>query len=467
MSKLTLVILFVGLVQHALVAPTIDHSIVNQLRQKPTIDVIVTMKDSTKSVLNNLRIQTFASREDRLNGVAHSLMDFAASSQKNVIALLKKEQPGKPFAFTELWISNQISIKDADMDLLQKLATLNDIATIEQEKYVQLEEPMDLNVVDDLGVADEDEVQWGVKQIGAPVLWDQGIKGQTIIIGTVDTGARGTHEALKSNFAGKFGWFDPSGATLTPNDGNGHGTHTTANIAGTARNVGVAPQAKWVACKGCATSACAQSDLTRCAQFMACPTTADGAEKDCKQAPHLVSNSWGGGRATTWFQPSVDAWEAAGIITLFSIGNSGPSCGSANSPGDYRNVIGVGSTTEDNELSYFSSVGPTTEGARIKPDIAAPGSNVFSAYHTSDTAYASMSGTSMACPHAAGTVALLLSKKPNSNYQQVLASLKSGGVAITSGGKECSGIPDTQYPNHHAGSGRIDAVKTIASTDAY
>lgn len=463
MSKLALLILFVGFAQHALVAPTIDHNIVNKLRQHQTTNVLVSMKESTKSVLNNLRLQTFATREDRLNTVANTLREFAVNSQKNVIELLNKEQPGKPFSVTVLWISNQIIINDADMDLLEKLSALNEIATIEAEKFIQLEEPLDLNVVDNLGVADEEDYQWGVEQIEAPVVWARGNKGQNITIATIDTGARGTHEALVKNFAGDYGWFDPSGKTAEPNDGNGHGTHTTANIAGNVRHVGVAPSAKWAACKGCATSACSQSDLLACAQWIACPTRPDGSAPNCAKAPQLVSNSWGGGRGTTWYQPAVDSWQAAGIIPLFSIGNSGPSCGSANSPGDYTNVVGVGSTTIDNELSYFSSVGPTSVGARIKPDIAAPGSNVFSAYHTSDTAYASMSGTSMACPHAAGVVALLLQENPKLKYEQVLTSLNGGGVPITSAGKTCGDIPDNKYPNHQVGSGRINAVKTIAT----
>src|SRR5665811_2378314 len=126
--------------------------------------------------------------------------------------------------------------------------------------------------------------------------------------------------------------YDPYMFTETPNDQNGHGTHTTGTICG-AGGIGVYPDAKWLACKGCATSSCSQFALTDCGQYIVCPTLPDGTKPDCSKAPHLVSNSWGGGRGNEWFDSVIAAWHAAKIVPLFSIGNSGPSCNSANSPG--------------------------------------------------------------------------------------------------------------------------------------
>ncbi|ODM88160.1 Bacillopeptidase F [Orchesella cincta] len=169
----------------------------------------------------------------------------------------------------------------------------------------------------------------GVAKIEADKAWGVigGLQkaGQGVIIATVDTGVRGTHEALRDNFVGEYGWFDPSTRDPTPTDNNGHGTHTTGTIAGQ-KGIGVAPAAKWAACRGCAGFFCAQSDLIACGQFFACPTLADGTSPDCSKAPNLVSNSWGGGRGNTWFNGVIEGWHAAGIIPLFSIGNSGPSC---------------------------------------------------------------------------------------------------------------------------------------------
>jgi len=463
MFKLSLAILIVGLVQQVLVAPTIDQSLINSLREKERANILISMRETTGSVLEGLNTRTFSTREDRLNSVANALKAFSAQSQVNVRQFLDKVRQEKPIQVEFLWITNQIIVRDADLTLVEQLIGMEEIQGITEEIFYQIDEPIDLKVQDNLGEANEEEVQWGVKQIEAPVVWSQGNKGEQIIICTIDTGVRVTHEALKDNFVGDYGWFDPTYKTPLPNDQNGHGTHTTGNIVGTVRNIGVAPGAKWAACKGCATSSCSQFDLLGCGQFVACPTDTQGNNADCSRAPHLVSNSWGGGRGNTWYADVIKAWQLAGIIPLFSIGNSGPSCGSANSPGDEEQVIGVGSTTIDNVLSSFSSVGPTLIGARIKPDISAPGSNVFSAYYTSDTAYATMSGTSMACPHAAGVVALLMSEKRNMTYTQVKEALSGGSVPTTSTNRNCNGIPEDVYPNHHVGFGRINAVKSINS----
>ena len=80
-----------------------------------------------------------------------------------------------------------------------------------------------------------------------------GYTGEGAVIATIDTGARVSHVTLVDNYVGNgYGWFDPYQGTSAPNDQNGHGSHTTANIVGKL-GVGVAPDAKWMACKGCST----------------------------------------------------------------------------------------------------------------------------------------------------------------------------------------------------------------------
>lgn len=128
-------------------------------------------------------------------------------------------------------------------------------------------------------------------------------------------------------------------------------------------------------------------------QWLTCPTKPDGiSDPDCSKAPDVVSNSWGGGQGQTWFYSTVSVWHSAGIIPVFSVGNSGPNCESANSPGDLVNVIAVGSTNDADNISSFSSRGPARNGA-IKPDISAPGHNIRSSWNTGDTAYNTISGT--------------------------------------------------------------------------
>jgi subtilisin family serine protease len=195
-----------------------------------------------------------------------------------------------------------------------------------------------------------------------------------------------THEALRDNYYGDYGWFDPYEMSDFPIDNNGHGTHVTGTMVGN-KGIGVFPQGKWMACKGCFSNTCDTSALILCAQFITCPTMPDMTARNCSKAPHVVNNSWGstvGG--LTWFDVVIEAWHEAGIIPVFSAGNAG-------SPGD-RDVISVGATTSNETIAYFSSRGPSIDG-KLKPEVSAPGHLILSSYSVNDESYAIASGTSM------------------------------------------------------------------------
>jgi len=98
----------------------------------------------------------------------------------------------------------------------------------------------------------------------------------------------------------------------------------------------------------------------------------------------------------------------------------------------------------------------------IKPNVAAPGASVTSAYHTSDSAYYVMSGTSMACPHTAGVVALLVGANPNLTFEQVRDLLYEGAVHdVVKTGQTCGGISDDEWPNNSFGYGKINAFNSV------
>src|SRR6185436_3598368 len=107
----------------------------------------------------------------------------------------------------------------------------------------------------------------------------------------------------------------------------------------------------------------------------------------------------------------------------------------------------------------FSSRGPVTaDGSnRIKPDISAPGTSTRSSYRTSDTAYSSLSGTSMAGPHVAGGVALLLSAFPalTGNVDAIESRLTSSAKPIPLTTATCSSAAGA-VPNNVYGYGRLD-----------
>jgi len=134
------------------------------------------------------------------------------------------------------------------------------------------------------------------------------------------------------------------------------------------------------------------------------------------------------------------------------------------SPADHPDVIGVGSTTIDDTLSSFSSVGPTVNST-MKPDISAPGSSVRSAYNGGPASYATLSGTSMACPHVAGVVAILLSQKPDLTPEEVKHFISAGAdqETLVPTGNNCGGIPEDTFPNHAFGNGRANAKKALTT----
>ena len=112
----------------------------------------------------------------------------------------------------------------------------------------------------------------------------------------------------------------------------------------------------------------------------------------------------------------------------------------------------------EDSITGFSSVGPPSYGnTTIKPDVSAPGHGVCSASHYSNDGYVEFEGTSMACPHVAGLVALLLSKEPGLSVNDVRKRISGGAVPTVSTGASCDGLSDDKFPNFHAGYGRVSA----------
>ncbi|TMW69598.1 hypothetical protein Poli38472_001754 [Pythium oligandrum] len=439
-------------------APRVDPSVHRTLRQQGTVNLIITMKDSNTEPLKVVQEASYATRGAKIEALVERLSAHAESSQADVSAVVSHESSASLFTSTRtFWVSNQRYIEGASAALLEKLSAVPSILEIREEQVL----PLPKVTAAANTTADVLANEWGVTKVNAPTIWGNGNKGEGIVVSTIDTGVLGTHEILKGNFRSDHGWYDPEKKAAAPYDEQGHGSHTMGTIAG-ANGVGVAPGATWIACKGCRTDGCSESDLLACAEFITCPTDTSGNNKDCSKAPHLVSNSWGGGQGDTFYKSAVDAWQAAGIIPIFANGNEGPACTTASSPGDYENVIAVGATDSSDALASFSSKGPST-GGLLKPEVSAPGVNVRSAWYTSATAYNTISGTSMATPHVSGVVALLLAAKGDLTYAQVKDALIKGvdTSSLASTGATCGNTKDGSFPNNMYGYGRVNAVKVI------
>ncbi|KAF1322725.1 hypothetical protein FI667_g11083, partial [Globisporangium splendens] len=444
-------------------APRVHPNVHRALRKDGTVDLVVELAQTTESTLESIQEAAFSSRTAKIEAIKDKLQAQSKIASAEVEKVLSQESSGLHGGFKNLWISNQVYVESASFELVEKLAGLPSISEILEQEVIYIEKPE--------VVSDNNELvgqEWGIQRIGANKVWADGNIGQGVIVGSIDTGVRATHEALKRNFLGKNGWYDPEKNAPEPYDIDGHGSHTMGTIAGS-KGVGVAPGAQWISCKGCReyesdtgpAVSCPQVDLLTCAQWMLCPTDTNGENEDCSKAPRVVSNSWGGAGGRPYFQAAAAAWVKAGIVPVFAQGNSGRNgCATAGSPGDYPNVIGVGSSTSTDALSAYSGKGPTLNTNRRKPDITAPGQLVRSLSNETDNAYMTISGTSMAAPHVAGAIALLVSAQPDLAIDEIKVALYTTtdqkGLVLTN--YTCGGTSDANWPNNQWGHGRLNVL---------
>lgn len=451
--KVHFVLAAISLISAATSAIIVDRSVHRALAESDTVNLIVRMKRDA-NVLGDFREDVFGSRTSKINALKNKLhlVNSQALAPLSEI-FVGPTALGSVSSLQTYWISPVAYIKDATEKTIEQIVALGNLESVRVERIIPL-----YPAATEYPLGTLDGIEWNIQRIQAHHVWEDQIYGEGVVVCTIDTGVRATHEALKENFVEEYGWFDPELKTSTPHDDNGQGTHTMSTIVG--RNgVGVAPGSNWMSCRGCRPHGCLESDLLLCAQWVLCPTDTNGNNPDCSRTPHLVSNSWGGGQGDFWFKDVVDAWIKSGIVPIFASGNAGPACTTVDSPGDYLNVISVGSTTVLDGISHFSGKGPSVNG-HTKPDITAPGSHIRAAWNTSDTDYVTISGPSMATPHVAGSVALLLSAEPELSIDGINTRLftTTDQVGFLSSNLTCGGTSDTVWPNNQYGHGRLNVL---------
>lgn len=256
-----------------------------------------------------------------------------------------------------------------------------------------------------------------VPLIGAPMVWNQGIRGAGIKVGIVDTGIDPNHP----DFAGRIAQMkDFTGQG--PSDNNGHGTHVAGIVGGSGaasggKYKGVAPECSFYTAK-----VLGGDGSGSMSNVMA------GIEWGVQQGVQVINLSLGSDGScdgTDALSTTCDAAVSRGVVMCVAAGNAGPGPSTVGSPGCAKTVFTIGATDKEDNVASFSSRGPTSDN-RIKPDICFPGVNIVSCRaagtsmgHPVDASYTSASGTSMATPHAAGACALILQAKPGLSPQQV------------------------------------------------
>ncbi|RHX97966.1 hypothetical protein DYB25_010485 [Aphanomyces astaci] len=457
----------------ALATAKIAPSVHRHLESNEDVDVVVEFKGGNQRALETARLER-ANFNDRGSSIAHvrSLLErHMKTSQRAAVELLSSQPKSFTTRVESFYINGNMHVYGANRLVLDELATLDNVAHIRQPVAAQVSpvtfDDDDTNGGIAQGWADNNATstraanEWGVNLINAPAVWANGNRGEGVVVGIIDTGAIHTHDDLKGNWRSTYGWFDPTDKTPAPIDRGGHGTHVTGSAVGQ-NGIGVAPGATWIACRGCTvTTYCSEAALIGCAQWMLCPTDVTGKNPKCELAPDVINNSWGG-KFSNKMQAVVDAWRAADIIPVICNGNSGRKCSTTWTPADYKNVIAVGNVGADDKLFAESSRGPTADG-RIKPDVSGPGNRVRSAWHTGNSAYQIMTGTSMASPHVAGAIALYLSANKGAKYDQVYKAFTTTAdtKTLTPYNENCGGVSDSKYPNNNYGFGRINVASAI------
>ncbi len=429
-------------------------------------------------------------KPERRARTAEILRNYSLETQKPILEYLAKmEKQNKVKNVVSIWIVNAIYC-EATKDVISELDNNRDIFYIDYDlKPIEIEKPEQFSAPADK-TSKEREIAWGVSKINAPAVWALGYTGQGIVVGIIDTGVNYNHVDLADHL-----WTDPNYPNHgwnfelnnnDPMDVQGHGTHCAGSVAsdGTAGSqCGVAPDAQMLCCRvRTVADTTAENQVWQAMQFVVSPPLSPTHGGD------LITMSLG------WryvWNPRVASWRtacnnvgAAGIVMIVAAGNErgvdlppyALRCpGSVPSPwrhpqngatGALSNVISIGATDINDAIASFSSPGPvrwdTVTGYNdypyppglTKPDVSAPGVNIKSCAYNNNTGYLDgWNGTSMATPHTAGTVALMLQKNPYLTRAEIDSILEMTAVDLGNPGKD-----------NDFGAGRIDALAAVNAT---
>ncbi|MCD0443104.1 S8 family serine peptidase [Glycomyces sp. A-F 0318] len=279
-------------------------------------------------------------------------------------------------------------------------------------------------------------------QISADAVWETGVDGSGVTVAVLDTGIDDTHPDLAGQVAATANFT----TTEDYRDRNGHGTHVASIVAGTGDpRSGVAPGADLVVGKVLDDGGGGQVSWL-----------IDGMEWAAEQDADVVNMSLGlspGHYEAPMLTDAIDELsDSTGVLFVVAAGNAG--CDACiGSPGDAPSALTVGAVDHDDVLADFSNRGPVYEGFGLKPDITAPGVDIWAARADGtgedDDPYTAYSGTSMAAPMVSGAAALLLAAEPDLTGPELKAALMAGAV------------PTEGASVFEQGTGRVDVARSI------
>ncbi|HET6348359.1 MAG TPA: S8 family serine peptidase [Candidatus Krumholzibacteria bacterium] len=404
------------------------------------------------------------------SGVMIRLRDNANQSQKSLLNYLNtpavKSQLGvvRPF-----WIDNMVLVQ-APRDILEKISLRADVT--------EMFDNFTVTAPPKVGGGPEPVTQtqpWdNIAHIGAKQVWSSyGITGAGVRVGGLDTGVDIAHPDIAGkminnspgdpHYPGGWAEFDGNGNIVPgsmPHDSDQHGTHTTGTMIGGSASgyaIGVAPGANLihglVIPGGSGSFAQVAGGMEWIVDPDGNPMTDDGAQ--------VVNMSLGATGTFSEMVAPTDNMVMLGTFPSFSIGNSGPGASTTGSPGNVPSAFGVGATDSGDVIASFSSRGPVTWtnpplGTWIKPDISAPGVQIYSSVPGGDWQWQgagfTWSGTSMAAPHVSGTVALIRQANPSISVDGIKQILEQTALDLGNPGD------DNDY-----GWGRVNAFAAVSA----
>jgi hypothetical protein len=344
------------------------------------------------------------------NGIVRAAVSsMLAPAKKSGAKTRGRKQP------SQFWTSRSMPLRLEKAELRQLTEEVPKIQAVHRNRQLSVPSMMETNRIQ----AESDDIlasTWGLEKIGALSVWGAyGARGQGVTVGVLDTGVDASHPDLKGKIA-HWAELDSLGQVVagsTPRDSDEHGTHCAGTVAGSDASgnfVGVAPEAK-IAAALVLDGEVGGTD----AQVLA------GIDWAVEQGVDVLSLSLGGlvldSETPPTYTEAILTCMNAGIPVVVAIGNEGHQ--TTGSPGNDLLALSIGATHISDRAAGFS--GGRTQIIHesdffdpnvlplpySKPDLSAPGVAIFSS--TPGGNWKAFNGTSMATPHVAGAIALLLS----------------------------------------------------------
>jgi len=422
------------------------------------------------------------SKTQRRSFTINTLQNFSSEYQKDIMNYLNLMQnAGKVNRLSQLWLTNSIGM-NATKTVISEVANNSNVALIWLDD--KLSKPTGYGTSGSITNSDPNSraIVWNVTKINADQVWGLGYTGQNIIDGHVDTGVNYNHVDLADHLWDGGSSYPNHGYDFISNDNDpmdqdGHGTHTAGTVAGdgtAGTQTGVAPDCQIM----CLRAVPGNLSVLQNAVNFALTNNADVISMSAGWDSAGAGGSWNS--LSTSNRYMTDNCMTAGVVFSTSAGNGDGYGGHyavpydigipANAPAPWYGSEGhsaamaVGATNQSNTLASFSSHGATQwffspwyeytyPPGLIKPDVCAPGGSpgITSLNYANNNGYVGgWQGTSMACPHLTGTIALLLSKDPSLTPEKIDSIIELTCLDLGSSGRD-----------NYFGAGLINALDAV------